>query len=71
MATNALDDTILDFCDVHHEQIHDTNDKHHHNEPMTELSSKLKKQLKNEFGVRPRLRILTPLFSLSYNPNSY
>jgi hypothetical protein len=51
MATNALDDTILDFCDLHQGQVHQTEDSHRHAELMTELSGKLKKQLKSTFGV--------------------
>jgi len=63
MATNALDDTILDFCDVHQEQVYQTDDSHRHAEIMTELSAKLKKQLKSTFGVRPLFR---PIPHLSF-----
>jgi len=63
MATNALDDTILDFCDLHQGQVHQTEDSHRHAELMNELSGKLKKQLKSTFGVRPPLLFLPPIIS--------
>lgn len=51
MATNALDDLILDFCEVHQDQVHQTDDSHRHAELMAELSAKLKSKLKSVFGV--------------------
>lgn len=62
MATNALDDTILDFCDVHQEQVYNMEDSHRHAEIMAELSAKLKKQLKSTFGVSPLLLLLLPTY---------
>lgn len=60
MATNALDNIILDFCDVHQEQVHQTDDTHQHAELMAELSNKLKKQLKSTFGVRDSYLLSMP-----------
>ena len=51
LATNALDDTILDFCDMYRDETHDTSDQVRHAELMADLSSRLKKQLKSTFGV--------------------
>ena len=51
MATNALDNLILNFCEVHQDQVHQTDDSHRHTELMAELSAKLKSKLKSIFGV--------------------
>jgi ATP-dependent Clp protease ATP-binding subunit ClpA len=51
MATNALDVLILDFCELHKDQVYQTDDSHRHAELMAELSAKLKNKLKSVFGV--------------------
>lgn len=69
MATNALDDTILDFCDERGESVHRTqgDDGHAHAELMAELSAKLKKQLKNTFGnpLSGRVSLVVPFLPFS------
>jgi hypothetical protein len=51
IATNAVDDIILDFCEVHHKDVFQSDDPMRQTEMMNDLSVRLRKQLKSEFGV--------------------
>lgn len=51
IATNPLDDIVLDFCDIHQDQVFQTKDQLRHAELMTDLSNRLKRRLKSTFGV--------------------
>jgi ATP-dependent protease Clp ATPase subunit len=63
IATNALDNIILDFCDINQVQVQ-TEDSMRHAELMTDLSNRLKQQLKSAFGVGATLTL-----SLSPKPS--
>ncbi|OCK78281.1 P-loop containing nucleoside triphosphate hydrolase protein [Lepidopterella palustris CBS 459.81] len=69
IATNALDDIILDFCDIYQDDVHDTSDQLRHSELMTDLSNRLKKQLKSTFGNPLSGRISLVLPFLPFSPS--
>jgi hypothetical protein len=50
-ATNAVDNTILDFCEVHKSELFERNELVCQNELILDLTTRIKKQLKSEFGV--------------------
>ena len=50
IATNAVDDIILDYCESHNE-IFNAEDQIQQNNLVAELSIRMKKRLKTEFGV--------------------
>lgn len=50
MATNAVDHIILDFCDSHKEIFVD-DDPMQQSQLADEMSVRMKKQLKTDFGV--------------------
>ena len=50
MATNAVDHIILDFCDTHREIFID-DDPIQQSQLANEMSLRMKKQLKTDFGV--------------------
>ena len=51
-ATNAADNTILDFCEVHKSELFELNEPVRQNALILDLTTRIKKQLKSEFGVR-------------------
>jgi len=50
IATNAVDEMILDYCECHSEIFH-AEDQIQQNNLVAELSIRMKKQLKTEFGA--------------------
>ena len=50
-ATNAVDHTILDFCEVHKSELFELNEPVRQNALILDLTTRIKKQLKSEFGV--------------------
>jgi hypothetical protein len=50
IATNAVDHIILNYCEAH-KDIFDVNDPLRQSYLVDELSTRMKKQLKTEFGV--------------------
>jgi hypothetical protein len=51
-ATNAADNTILDFSEVHKHELFELEEPIRQNELILDLAMKVKKRLKSEFGVR-------------------
>jgi hypothetical protein len=52
IATNALDNIILDHCKVHREDLLESENPLQQQQSAAVLSGLLKRQLKTEFGVR-------------------
>jgi hypothetical protein len=50
-ATNAANNTILDFCEVHKSELFEFHDPVRRNDLILDLTTGVKKQLKSEFGV--------------------
>jgi ATP-dependent Clp protease ATP-binding subunit ClpA len=51
-ATNAVDNIILDFCEVHKFDLFEDDDQVRQKALISDLTISIKKQLKSEFGVR-------------------
>jgi len=68
IATNAVDDIILDFCEIHHSEIFQTEDHIQQTDMVNELSIRLKKQLKTEFGNPLSGRISSIIPFLPFTP---
>jgi len=66
-ATNAADNIILDFCEVHKSELFELSEPVRQNALILDLTTRIKKQLKSEFGkpLSGRLSVVIPFLPFS------